>query len=205
MAHRFPKYDAYRPGATDRLASALQRGDRYTPDTEGTSAESNDSPVAPWNPSYSPNPAPHATRHQEARVDSYMNTPRVYDPAIDGLIGRTIRAYYLVVDYQRACPEGRRWSTEHIEMIRHAGEHLDSDRAALREMRATLTQGGDAVPVSKIRYKAKKLRTYCLEIQDLIKVHEQVPSTYLQAHGKEHARRQGRDRQGRERHGSMAD
>lgn len=181
MAHRASKYDAYRPEApTSRLEGALRRGDHYTPDGETSSDDyssySSDASIAPWKPPHSSDAA-RDTRNPNYRGIELYNLPSVYDPAIDDLIGRTLRAYHLVVKYKDACPDGRRWSPEHIEMIRQAGKNLDFDASDLRRMHGTLRN----TSVNRIRYEAHKLRDYCREIQDLIKVHEQHPVAHNRA------------------------
>ncbi|KAF1977444.1 hypothetical protein BU23DRAFT_550755 [Bimuria novae-zelandiae CBS 107.79] len=170
MSHRYGQADTYRPSTPiTRVDTTSRHYDDDNPNnTRLPSRDHHDTPD---------------TAHGLGNREDYDpgRLPQVYDRSIDLLVGRTLRAYQLVVDYERACPTGHRWTPEHIEMIRHAGRNLELDRAAIENMRATLAQGGDAVPINKIRADAEELRRYCLEIQDLINVHEQKPVVHAQA------------------------
>lgn len=86
--------------------------------------------------------------------DGRPKIPQVYDSEIDRLIGRTIRAYQLVVNYRHACPTGGRWMPEHIDMIRVAGGKLETDRDVLESMRLGLVHGEEAGLVNHIRSAA---------------------------------------------------
>ncbi|KAJ4359697.1 uncharacterized protein N0V89_000253 [Didymosphaeria variabile] len=160
-------------GPTNRLESNLRKGDYWTPNSERVPRQGNTSsvPAAPSNA----HDNPYIDQSTEEHGEGGHRLPIVYDREIESLIGRTIRAYRLVVDYERACPIGRRWIPEHIRMIQEAGKYLESDRVVLNSLRATLARGGDAVPVGKIRANAHDLRDYCREILELIKAHEQFP------------------------------
>ena len=107
--------------------------------------------------------------------DGRPKIPQVYDSEIDRLAGRTIRAYRLVVNYQRDCPTGYRWTSEHIDTIREAGSHLETDREALESIRLGLVHGEERALVEQIRGAAHALRDHCEVIQDLIREHEQLP------------------------------
>ncbi|KAF2449367.1 hypothetical protein P171DRAFT_427571 [Karstenula rhodostoma CBS 690.94] len=169
MAHSSATYDSYRPNRpTNRLDMNLRRGDSWTPDSHPASHDQTNSFTA-WHhtPSIVQSIEPHDGGHPEV--------PEVYDREIDSLVGRTIRAYRLVINYQRDCPTGLRWMPEHIEMIHEAGKSLQTDREALDSLRVGLARGEDAVLIGRVRAAAHTLRDCCWEVQELIRVHEQVP------------------------------
>lgn len=147
-----------------RVKHAERAVDRYTPARDQKDPAVDDSDNMADNPH---------NDHHHHRSSPYL--PRVYSPEIDGLANRAIRAYLLVINYERDCPDGRRWTPEHIDEIRWVGKYLQADHTALLKMRAALQRGDDAVSVSKIRAEAKHLREYCKETQALIKKHEQDP------------------------------
>ncbi|KAL1594521.1 hypothetical protein SLS60_010281 [Paraconiothyrium brasiliense] len=173
--YKYESYQHFEP--TDRHNSNLRKGEYWTPDTEYAPHERNTSRVP-------------SNTHDEPYIESIEKyeegshrLPIAYDRDIDRLIGRTIRAYRLVVDYERACPTGHRWIPEHIRMIKEAGRYLESDRVSLDGLRAVLAHGGDAVRVEQLRANAHDLRDYCWEILDLIKTHEKIPFIYGHAVG----------------------
>jgi hypothetical protein len=170
MAHSDPRYDSYRPDCSSRLGINLRKDDCWTP----TSKPATHLPSSLTARHHIPDILQSIEDHEEGS----FKLPRVYDREVDRLIGRTVRAYRLVVNYQRACPTGRRWTPEHIQMIKEAGKTLESDMISLESLRGILAYGEDAVVIAKLCSEAYALRDRCWLIQDLIKIHEQVPRFY---------------------------
>ncbi|KAK7183704.1 hypothetical protein DPSP01_011703 [Paraphaeosphaeria sporulosa] len=169
MAHSTPRYDSYRPdGQTSRLNTDLRRGGAWTPGLSTAShAQTNSRTVR--------HDTPTIPQSIEVNEDDRPKVPQIYHREIDRLIGRTVRAYRLVINYQRDCSGGHRWMPEHIEMIHEAGKKIQTDREALESLRLGLVRGDDAAVVGQVRDAAHALRDYCEEIQELVQVHERVP------------------------------
>lgn len=169
MAHSGPRYDSYRPyDPTSRQDIDIRRGYTWTP---GPFPASHDQPHSFKTRHHNPS----VTQSTEPREGDRPKVPQVYDREIDRLIGRTIRAYRLVTNYQRDCPTGHRWMPDHIEMILLTGENLETDREALESLRLRLARDGGAGVVGEVRGAAYALRNYCEEVQELIRGHERVP------------------------------
>ena len=59
----------------------------------------------------------------------------MWKPAIDELIGRTSRAYKVVINYGRDSRGGYRWCPEDIAQVRTMGAYLDDDIRGLYQLR----------------------------------------------------------------------
>tara|TARA_R110002003_G_scaffold70_25_gene6545 strand:- start:442 stop:1416 length:975 start_codon:yes stop_codon:yes gene_type:complete len=134
------RWDTYRPNyedrddepparrrSTDRVdysrsASVSTRG-RGAPSTSHYSSEDsyaeydnlNKVPVRP------------RARRRRPEPDEEEDGPQLWDAKLYDLMNRTRRAYDLVINYARDCPEGKRWSEEHIWLVRSTGQNLHDD------------------------------------------------------------------------------
>ncbi|KAI4944110.1 hypothetical protein J4E91_008965 [Alternaria rosae] len=102
---------------------------------------------------------------------------RLWDEDLNSLMHRTIRAYDLVVNYNRDSHGGTRWSRKDIDRIRDVGAYLHGDVRDLKHWSAVVAKEGeqDAYTMDKIRDDVENLRKYCAQIQDTIKDTERVP------------------------------
>jgi len=102
---------------------------------------------------------------------------RLWDEDLNSLMHRTIRAYDLVVNYDRDSYGGTRWSREDIARIRDVGAYLHGDVRDLKHWSEVVAKEGeqDAYTMDKIRDDVENLRKYCEQIQAIIRDTERVP------------------------------
>lgn len=86
-------------------------------------------------------------------------------------MGRTSRAYDLVVNYHRDCEGGQRWSRENIVHIHDLGKHLHSNIRALKRQRRSIAQSKlqDEAALRDVHENAETMREYCEQIQAVIR------------------------------------
>ncbi|KAF1833711.1 hypothetical protein BDW02DRAFT_598869 [Decorospora gaudefroyi] len=103
--------------------------------------------------------------------------PLLWDDALDSLIRRTLRAYFLITSYERDSHGGTRWSSEDIAHIEAVGKYLPENVRVLDDWQHTIGREGekDASTMGKIRYGAEQVRRCCEQIQGLIETTERIP------------------------------
>ncbi|KAJ4295384.1 hypothetical protein N0V90_007396 [Kalmusia sp. IMI 367209] len=195
MADRFYRqpvpdhWNAYRPTYSPDAQQRDQRsypprntplqGDHWVPDRKPATHQ--DNPRFHHGASRTQRKPSSFAQSVDTQVRDNPDLPRLWDREIDQLAGRTLRAYNLVVNYQTACPNGHRWTPEHIGMIRETGKDLENERRALddwREHAARFDISSDIVTMDRIQSDAARLRDYCLEVQHMINSLEQHIAIY---------------------------
>lgn len=140
-----------------------------------------------WTPASAPSEA--ALNYDDADVNRIPINPRrsnaavpaqssrLWDEDLNSLMHRTIRAYDLVVNYDRDSYGGTRWSREDIARIRDVGAYLHGDVRDLKHWSEVVAKEGeqDAYTMDKIRDDVENLRKYCDQIQAIIRDTERVP------------------------------
>lgn len=140
-----------------------------------------------WTPASAPSEA--ALNYDDADVNRIPINPRrsnaavpaqssrLWDEDLNSLMHRTIRAYDLVVNYDRDSHGGTRWSREDIARIRDVGAYLHGDVRDLKHWSEVVAKEGeqDAYTMDKIRDDVENLRKYCDQIQAIIRDTERVP------------------------------
>ncbi|KAI4646006.1 hypothetical protein J4E93_005585 [Alternaria ventricosa] len=104
-------------------------------------------------------------------------SPRLWDEDSNSLMHRTIRAYDLVVNYDRDSHGGTRWSREDIDRVRDLGRYLHGDVRDLKHWSEVVAKDGeqDASTMDKLRDDVENLRKYCEQIQAIIRDTERIP------------------------------
>ncbi|KAF1845129.1 uncharacterized protein K460DRAFT_103542 [Cucurbitaria berberidis CBS 394.84] len=100
--------------------------------------------------------------------------PQLWDTELDDLMGRTSRAYDVVVNYERDSEGGQRWSREDIALIRDLGKYIWDDLRAMKKWQRTVAEQGDVDEdtMRQIFDDADKMHAYCSEIQATIREKE---------------------------------
>jgi hypothetical protein len=115
-------------------------------------------------------------RHHDSR-DNYGNnkydSPQFWDPSLDKLMGRTARAYDLVVAYERDSEGGKRWSHDAIVHIHKTGKHLHNYIRALKAWKRCAVSDLNHHLIDE---DSRKTRELCEVLQDLIAETENKPS-----------------------------
>ncbi|KAF2243726.1 hypothetical protein BU26DRAFT_523318 [Trematosphaeria pertusa] len=133
-----------------------------------------------------PNKTPAAPHHHQRRPGRGDNRSdgrpddellKLWDAELEGLMGRTERAYDLVSTYEELSMGGKRWLPTHIEVIREAGKDLHHDIRVLQGWRRTVAKLGkvDRDMMRKIEDECNAVKQTCLRVQGMINGHEQVP------------------------------
>ena len=100
--------------------------------------------------------------------------PKLWDDDLEQLMGRTLRAYDLVIDYDRDSEGGTRWSDKDIADIYDIGKHLHGDRQNLTEWQRKVARAGKPTNtmLRDIRDDANDMRILCLRVQLSIRQRE---------------------------------
>ena len=152
-----PNWNAYRPDYSDNHQEAPVRRD-YTYDRP--------SPPARLPPASTVMPAPYAyddndpnsipvqprRRVQQASPTPIRGTPdlsqddgpQLWPAELDVMIGQVTRAYDVVINYERDCPNGKRWTTKGIRRVHEAGAYLHADVGVLRGWKRQAQELGTA-------------------------------------------------------------
>jgi hypothetical protein len=96
-------------------------------------------------------------------------------------MGRTSRAYKVVINYKRDSYGGYRWCPEDIAQIRKMGAYLDDDIRGLYQWRRVIAQRGqdNQTMMRRIEEDAERLCELCEAIQALISATERRLPTEL--------------------------
>lgn len=105
----------------------------------------------------------------------------MWDPEIDRLMGRTSRAYKVVINYEKDSCGGYRWCPEDIAQIREMGQDLDDDIRGLYQWHRVILQRGkdNRAMMEEVDKIAEKLRELCEGLQSLISATERKLPTEL--------------------------
>jgi hypothetical protein len=100
--------------------------------------------------------------------------PQMWDSQIDELMGRTSRAYKVVINYARDSYGGYRWCPEDVDQIRKMGASLDDDIRGLYQWRRVVAKRGrdNRTMMRRVEEDAERLRELCEGIQALISATE---------------------------------
>jgi hypothetical protein len=96
--------------------------------------------------------------------------PQLWPPTLDDLIGPVMRAYDVVVNYERDCPTGTRWSKAGIDRVHKLGKYLHADVGVLRGWKRQVHEFGDADArmMRKITEDWQRVEKTCLEVKRAI-------------------------------------
>jgi hypothetical protein len=97
--------------------------------------------------------------------DDEYNGPQLWDPSLDKLMGRTARAYDLVINYERDSEGGKRWSYADIVRIHRTGKQLHNNISALKAWQRCAATDLDHRLIAE---DAAKTRELCEVVQNLI-------------------------------------
>jgi hypothetical protein len=149
--------------------SSRDHGPTPPPDTYGHGASNPN--MVPITPRYfSSNTSPDPRDNHEYENSSYAehSTPRppqLWDPALDDLMGRTTRAYDLVINYARDSDGGTRWSATDIARIHETGKYLHANIRALKAWQRCAAKDWDYF---RIQDDEDVVREMCEVVQGLI-------------------------------------
>ena len=120
---------------------------------------------------------PRRIRTQAPAPSVTDNLPQLWDPALDSMMGRTVRAYELVYTYARDCPTGTRWSTAVIAEIREQGRFLRDDIHASRYWQRKVAEEVDLgeETMNKFHDDAEAVQEMCERVQEWITSTERIP------------------------------
>lgn len=194
MGYRSSSHGVHHPsdGQTDALSVCGPPAPGYKhyradcdtyPETSWTTSEHNDSRRAtkiPRRHHESPRATPDHTRDEQYLME------HMFTENLASLMGRTYRAYMLVIDYEKDCPDGHRWYPRDIEKIRKFGQDLRSNIGAVKHSQKILRKQG-FLATSEIEDSATRIeevRRLCNRVQDHIRETEQVPARQLQYTGR---------------------
>jgi hypothetical protein len=143
-------------------------------------------------------PAPSDSRDEDDRQD-HDSGSTLWPASLESLMGRTTRAYDLVINYARDCPEGVRWNRDAIARVYRAGKHLHGDIRVLkhweREAKEVRLDDGDWAVIEEDEEKVWRL---CERVQRVIKETERTEEI-VGWDGYEGGRGHGRKREEEER------
>lgn len=111
---------------------------------------------------------------------------RLWPASLDDLMGRTSRAYDLVINYYRDSAGGTRWNADGIESVYTAGRFLHDDVRVLRHWKRQVAEygGADEDMMRKIEEDVEKVRNVCEEVQSVIEETEQKPAWPIERAGR---------------------
>jgi hypothetical protein len=144
-------------------------------------------PVAPLN--YDDAHVNHTpANHRRFNAAGPAQPPPVWDDHFNSLMHRTVRAYDLVMNYDRDSNGGTRWSRENIEHIRDIGAYLHGDVRALQHRQEVIAKEGeqDGFTMNRVRADIQNMQKYCEQIQHVIKNTERVPLRQRITRGDDH-------------------
>ncbi|KAH7083270.1 hypothetical protein BKA63DRAFT_599299 [Paraphoma chrysanthemicola] len=166
---------SYRPSYDDDHRDLPSRGRTTSVSTHGRRAHSPSHRPSEYSDAHygNPNNIPIRLRHDHrspSREDDRDEGPHLWDAKLDSLIHRSLRAYDLVTNYVRDCPDGKRWLREDIWLVRTTGKELHDDVRILKSWKRTVKQYGDRDEdmMGKIRQDAEKVRVLCEQVQRVI-------------------------------------
>ncbi|KAH7093012.1 hypothetical protein FB567DRAFT_609296 [Paraphoma chrysanthemicola] len=166
---------SYRPSYDDDYQGFSSRGRSTSVSTRGRRARSPSRRPTEYSDAHygNPNNIPVRPRHDHrspSREEDRDEGPQLWDAKLNSLIHRTLRAYDLVTNYVRDCPDGKRWSREDIRHVRSTGAKLHDDVRILRSWKITVRQYGDRDEdmMGKIHQDVEKVRVLCEQVQRVI-------------------------------------
>jgi hypothetical protein len=101
----------------------------------------------------------------DSDTSSYSDGPELWSASLDALMGRTARAYDLVINYERDSEGGKRWSPRDIAHIHKTGKNLHGNIRALKAWERCHPDDRDYRLMDE---DAKKVRNVCEVVQRLI-------------------------------------
>jgi hypothetical protein len=112
----------------------------------------------------------HTSPDTDVDAEETNTNRRLWPTSLDTLMGRTSRAYDLVINYVRDSRGGTRWDTDGIERVYIAGKFLHDDVRVLRHWKHQVAEhgGADDDMMGKIEEDVKNVRSLCEEVQRII-------------------------------------
>jgi hypothetical protein len=145
-----------------RAAPSFSRGqDPPLPLANNSYTNPNLIPVTPRRNVSHCSPSPEPDVHDEDGDPD----PQLWDTGLDSLMGRTARAYDLVINYERDSSGGERWSRESIAYVHRAGKDLHND---IRLLKSWKHDPSADTQHDLIRIDARNVRMLCEYVQEII-------------------------------------